>query len=129
MTTSRHQLRPYHVPDTVELTPELVDYYIRYGNRLRSAVIAAMAARAWHAVAGIWRPAGAGDARPVETVAERFANSLAAIRSSAEHLRDAPDLTEAEHDRFVRIVLEEEIRLEQMLAELRTSRAELAQPA
>lgn len=104
--------------DFSEITPELVDSYVRYGKHLRSAMVGAMFARAWSAVAQIWRPAQAAPAIRPETVAERFANGLAAIRSSAELLRDDAKLTEAERARFVRVVLEEELRLERLLREL-----------
>jgi hypothetical protein len=104
-----------------EVTPEAVAYYIAYGHRLRSAMVAQMMSRAWSAVSRLWRGDTVVDPATSEHIAEKFANSLAAIRSSAEHLRDSPDLSKVEHDRFVRIVLDEEIRLERMLDDLRAT--------
>ena len=103
--------------ESPQITPEMVDYYVRYGQRLRSAMIAMAISRAWASIARLWRAPAMESVRPIEMKAERFANSLAAIRSSAESLRDAKDMSEVERARFVRIVLEEEFRLEQMLSE------------
>ena len=100
-----------------EITPEVIDYYIRYGNHLRAATMAAMLAGLGRRIARLW--GGGADAQPAEqTTAERFANGLAAIRSSAEILRDTPDLAATERARFVAIVLEEERRLARALDSL-----------
>lgn len=47
-----------------------------------------------------------------------FRSSLAAIRSAAELMRDFPTLSEADRQRFLNIVLAEELRLETMIPEL-----------
>lgn len=60
-------------------------------------------------------------------MATRLRSSLTAIRSSAEILRDNPDLPTAERARFVQILLAEESRLEQ-LAERIASRGARAFP-
>lgn len=116
-------------PEWDEITPEIIDHHIAYGNRLRSAMIAQMISRAWHGFARLWRGDVATVKASPETVAEKFANSLAAIRSSAEQLRDVPGLSKSQHDRFVRIVLEEEVRLERLLDELRVTPASSARAA
>ncbi|MEM1300679.1 MAG: hypothetical protein AAGH68_15505, partial [Pseudomonadota bacterium] len=94
-----------------------IDYYVRYGNHLRAATVAAHLSRLGRWIA---RLAGAESASqsPVNTVADRFANGLAAIRSSAEVLRDIPDLDDEERALFVAIVLEEERRLARVLKAL-----------
>lgn len=106
--------------DVREITPEVIDYHIRYGNHLRAAVIASWARQLGAGLSRLWRPV---PARPrQETMAEKFANGLAAIRCSAELLRDGGDLSPEERARFVSIVLEEEARLEAMLRELSGTR-------
>lgn len=52
---------------------------------------------------------------PVETPLEPLANSLAAIRSAAEILRDTPDLDASDRRRFAGMLLAEEARLEDQL--------------
>lgn len=114
----KHQHDPLSTaaPVTKEITADVINYHVQYAHKLRSAMIAAALARAWASVAALWSKTE--PKRPVETLVERFANSLTAIRSSAEMLRDVDDLTEEERARFVRTVLDEEIRLEKMLVDL-----------
>ena len=63
--------------------------------------------------------AGADRHDPATALACRIANDLAVIRSSAEILRDVPDLSRAERIRFAAAVLEGERRLEALLPTLR----------
>lgn len=117
MTQDSHRLTSKKPSRFDDISPETIDYYVRYGNHLRAATFAA-----YLSGFGSWiaRLVGA-EAKPrpsIDTVADRFANGLAAIRSSAEILRDTPDLNDAERARFVAIVLEEERRLAGVLEAL-----------
>ena len=99
-----------------EITQEMIDHYVRVGNRMRSDMIIG-------AFAGIGRLIAAPFRDPVpgsEALAERIATSLTAIRCSAELLRDAPELPEQDRSRHARIVLAEEARLEKLVDELRS---------
>lgn len=114
MTQKHYQAYDKQQAQAPEITSEMVDYYVQYGNHLRAAAMATFFAGLTRRIAQVW--GGGTTAKPAEqTVAERFANGLAAIRSSAEILRDTPDLAEAERARFVAIVLEEERRLARAL--------------
>ncbi len=68
-------------------------------------------------VAWLRRRLGREDARPGFD-AEILIPALASIRSSAEILRDTPDIDPAERRRFAEIVLAEEARLEKLVAEM-----------
>ncbi|MEM7506456.1 MAG: histidine kinase dimerization/phospho-acceptor domain-containing protein [Pseudomonadota bacterium] len=53
---------------------------------------------------------------PAPELVERLRTSLTALRSSAELLRDHPQMAEDDRTQFVEIVLAEERRLEKLLA-------------
>ena len=53
-----------------------------------------------------------------EVLMHRLANDLAVIRSSAEILRDVPDLKDADRKRFAAAVLNGEKRLEELIPRL-----------
>ena len=116
ISTLRRQIEQGDQIDPRDMTPDVIDYHIRYGNHLRAAVFASWLRRLGQGIARLWRPAPV----PVrdESPAEKFANGLAAIRSSAELLRDERDLTPAEWAKFVRMVLEEEARLEALVRQV-----------
>ncbi len=104
-------------PLTIELTPEMIDYHYRLGRQLQGEAIAAFFSRMRRrlfsrsdALAAA-PPAGAG----APDLAHTVVSSLTAIRTTAEMLRDHPEIDPAERKRFLGIVLDEERRLETML--------------
>lgn len=123
---------PRHAPVRLnglpEITPEMVDFYVRHGRRLQARAIQAAIRRGWSALGALRarRDTVAGDAartvahdadpRPGD-LAETARNALAAIRSSAELLRE-DGIAPAERSRFADIVLIEERRLGALLARL-----------
>ncbi|MFK7943961.1 MAG: hypothetical protein AB8B85_13750 [Paracoccaceae bacterium] len=115
MTQNEYRSTITSAPAFEQITPEMIDYYIKYGNHLRAATLASYTKMLGDRIARLW---GGGQVTPKpasETVSDRFANSLTAIRSSAEILRDTPELDAPERARFVAIVLEEERRLARAL--------------
>ena len=98
-------------PD-VQMTPELMDSYIRRGRRLRAEAFSEF-------LNGLFsrtpEPAKAPDLQSTETDPGKFKNSLTAIRCAAELLRDNPGIALAERQRFIDIVLTEEARLERLV--------------
>lgn len=109
---------------------EEIEWHMRNGRRLRAEAIAAT-------FGGLFRRLGREAVRPFASravptpdprgqggvadaafaeAATPLRSPLMAIRSSAEILRDNPDLTPAQRARFVEILLAEEQRLERMIA-------------
>ena len=113
--------RPTYRP----IPPELVAHYVARGHRLRAEAVAAMARRLWARVRWFFEPtregkpigeAGPGD--PLSALASDLRSPLTAIRSSAEILRDNPDIDWEKRRRFVDVVLTEEARLEALVARM-----------
>ena len=98
-----------------------IDRYVAIGNRMRAQAFASAFRALWRALGAPFR-----GRRPVEGPLEPFANSLAAIRSAAELMRDIPDLDARDRTRFAEILLREEARLERLLADLRRGGARSA---
>jgi nitrogen-specific signal transduction histidine kinase len=121
--------KPVWLHSLPEITPEMVDFYVRRGKRLQSRAIREAIRRGWSALTAApsarrEAPGGrvaepesqAADQRPWE-LAENARNALAAIRSSAELLRE-DGIAPAERSRFAEIVLAEERRLGALLGQL-----------
>ena len=112
-------------PEAVRLTPALLAFYLQRGRRLRAEAVARMVARFGAALARLL-PFG-GRRRPVRTapdhdflalVASGLRTPLTSIRSSAEILRDYPDLTPEQRRHFLEVVIEEDERLAQVVTEI-----------
>lgn len=97
-------------------TQREIDRYIAEGTRIKSEMIVGGLSRFWRWIVSQFRKA------PAAEQAEPVANSLAAIRSAVEILRDTPDLDPCERNRFIEIVLREERRLEALLDSWRGGR-------
>lgn len=103
-------------------TPEEIERHVRNGRRLRAEAITATirGMAGWllsgprGAVADV--PARLEENGELPERATPLRSPLMAIRSSAEILRDNPDLTPAQRARFVEILLAEEQRLERLIA-------------
>ena len=106
-----------------------IEWHVANGRRLRAEAVAAGTA-----AFGGWIRQAAGAAR--HRLATRASGSsgtadtattlrapLTAIRSTAEILHDNPDLSPAERTRFLRALLDEEQRLERLVAALTPSRS------
>jgi signal transduction histidine kinase len=107
------------------VTPDLVACYVARGRDLRAQAIARMARQGVARVRALFgharrgeRPHEAGLEDPLSILAGDFRSPLIAIRSSAEILRDNPDIDSVKRRRFVDIVLLEEARLEALVARL-----------
>ncbi|HUF55054.1 MAG TPA: hypothetical protein VMM55_00660 [Thermohalobaculum sp.] len=110
-------------PETRFPTRAEIDWHVARGRQLRAEATA----EALRAV-GIWIRARAGAPgspfrrRPAADAGSALPTSLrpplTAIRSAAEILHDHPDMAPQERARFVRILLDEERRLERLLAAL-----------
>ena len=108
-----------------EVTPEQVAYYMDRGRRLRSIYAWWMLRRLRHRVRDALKPPKR-QPKPVETdngaaldaFAEQLRTPLTSIRSSAEILRQHPDIKTHERARFLDIVLAEEARLESLLTQI-----------
>ncbi len=99
-------------PLSKEFTLAEIENYYRHGRQLQAEIIARAIGRAFRRLKGAASAAaetGQGD------VAHTMTSSLAAIRSTAELLRDHPNLDIAERKRFLGRLLEEEQRLERLL--------------
>lgn len=105
-------------------TPAEIDVHIARARKMRAEAIAQTCTTLFSAArASVRRLSGT---RPATVDAETALRSpLAAIRSSAETLRDNPDLTPAQRARFLDILIAEEQRLEEMIAGAFGGRAEL----
>ena len=90
---------------------------IRRAHRLRAYATAAILRKIGAALRRAAAPV-LGGRRADDSEAEASINALAALRSSAEILRDNPDLDHAQRGRLVDIVLSEEAKLEAMVAKL-----------
>lgn len=113
--------RPAHQP----VTPELVAYYVARGQQLRAQTIARMARHLAAKVRAFFapgqrseQPTAVGPEDPLSVLASDFRSPLTAIRSSAEILRDNPDIDSVRRRRFVDIVLVEEARLEALVSQI-----------
>ncbi len=106
-------------PDTRHPTRAEIDWHVANGRRLRAEATTEglRMVRAWlsdrrGALPRLRRQPARGDA------ATTLRTPLTAIRSAAEILRDHPEMAPQERARFVRILLEEERRLERLVAAL-----------
>lgn len=105
--------------------PELIAHYVARGHHLRAEALAAMARRLAARVRWFFEPTPEGEATgkagpedPLSILASDLRSPLTAIRSSAEILRDNPDIDSVKRRRFVDIVLAEEARLEALVARM-----------
>ncbi len=107
-------VRPFSVrPELPEVSAEMIEFHVRRGRQLQAMAIGDALRRGWH-VLGF----GVSAAEPPSgELAENARNALAAIRSSAELLRE-DGIAPAERSRFAEIVLAEERRLGTLLAQL-----------
>lgn len=98
-------------------TQAQIDRAIRRAHRLRARATSSLFRRfgAWLRSSGA---ALAGRRPTADRPAEASLNALAALRSSAEILRDNPDLDRAQRGRLVDIVLAEEAKLEAIAAKV-----------
>ncbi len=108
-----------------QVTPDRIADYVARGRDLRAHAIARIARQVSGRVRTLFgharqgeRPHEAGARDPLSILAGDFKSPLTAIRSSAEILRDNPDLDTAKRKRFVDIVLMEEARLEALVTRL-----------
>jgi signal transduction histidine kinase len=107
------------------VSPEVVACYIARGHHLRAQAIARMARQGLAKLRGLIGqarhgelPAEASREDPLSVLASDFRSPLTAIRSSAEILRDNPDMDSVKLRRFVDIVLAEEARLEALVSRM-----------
>jgi signal transduction histidine kinase len=104
----------------VDLTPEEIDYYMRRGQKLRAEAFADIMRAIGTALRNAARfatgatPAASDDA--LAQLAGRLRTPLDSIRSSAETLRDNPNIGADDRDRVVTQMLAEEARLEALLS-------------
>ncbi len=102
-------------------SPEEIDRHLRNGRTLRAEATGAAARGLWRwlhggRAAGRSLPAQGAEVGEFPEQATPLRSPLMAIRSSAEILRDNPDLTPAQRARFVAILIAEEQRLERLIA-------------
>jgi len=116
---------PGHQPTYRPIPPELIAHYVGRGHRLRAEAVAAMARRLAARVRWFFEPTPeseatgeAGPADPLSVLASDLRSPLTAIRSSAEILRDNPDIDSEKRRRFVDVVLTEEAQLEALVARM-----------
>jgi signal transduction histidine kinase len=109
-------------PEAVRLTPALLAFYQRRGRRLRAEAVARMAARLGAALLRLLplgaRRRAAPDDDFLALVASGLRTPLTSIRSSAEILRDYPDLTPEQRRHFLEVVIAEDERLAQVVTEI-----------
>lgn len=105
--------------------PELIAHYVARGRHLRAEALADMARRLAARVRWFFEPTPeseatgkAGPEDPLSVLASDLRSPLTAIRSSAEILRDNPDIDSVKRRRFVDVVLAEEARLEALVARM-----------
>lgn len=102
---------------------EVLEFHIARGRRLRAEALAHMAgatARAlshWLAVGKARRNAPAGD-DALSLLADQLRAPLTAIRSSAEILRDNPQLLPRQRRHFIEIVIAEDRRLTKLIDQI-----------
>lgn len=101
----------FHAPD---ITPEEMDAAMARARRLRAEAVAAGFARLRRLPARLFARRAA--AHPV-------LSSLTALRSSAEILRDNPEIDPDQRRRLVDIVLAEEARLERLVGRIDRSKS------
>ncbi len=101
---------------------ELLNFYLARGRRLRAEAMAGMFRQAGAALRGlILRPFGdaaaASDRAPdlMAQLADGLRTPLTSIRSSAEILRDNPDLPQDQRKRFLDTVIAEDQRLARLI--------------
>lgn len=99
------------------ITPELIAAHVRLGHELRAEAIGRMARRVSQKLRGFLGAPRRSEATedPLSLLAGGLRSPLSAIRTSAEILRDNPDIDDAKRKRFVDIVLAEEARLEALI--------------
>lgn len=98
-------------------TPAEIEHHIVSARRIRAeAIAAAFAGLGRIGRAALRQPADGPDIAAEAATAAR--PPLAAIRSSAEILRDNPDMPLTQRARFIDIVLAEEARLERLITSL-----------
>lgn len=124
-TTGTNGIRD--LPDPADITPEMVDRYIRQGSRLRSQAIYSFLGSlfrwrrgARHVAEAQATPAAGPSVQPEP---QPLLNALSAMRSAMEVLRDVPELSKRDRIRFADMALTEEARVERMLNELLNRRA------
>ena len=112
-------------PEAVRITPALIAFYLERGRRLRAEAVAGTARRLGAALARLLprgfrrRPAQAApDDDFLALVASGLRTPLTSIRSSAEILRDYPDLTPEQRRHFLEVVIEEDQRLAQVVTDI-----------
>lgn len=103
-----------------EITPELVAAYVRLGRELRAEAIARVARQFSDRLRRLFRsPRRVEEGEdPLSLLAGGLRSPLSAIRTSAEILRDNPDIDDVKRKRFVDIVLAEEARLEALVLQM-----------
>ena len=99
-------------------TLEEVDMYVRRGRRLRAEAFSDFLLSLFSKTSVDRNAAQTNKPEVGDThgATGKLRNSLAAIRSAAELLRDNPGVEAAERQRFINIVLMEEARLERLLS-------------
>lgn len=95
------------------ITDEQIQRAIRKAHLMRAHYIADMAEGAWQAIAGVFT---GRKPKTQVTMSHDFRTSLTSLRSSAEILRDHPDIDGAQRSRLLEVVLSEEKRLEDLVA-------------
>jgi signal transduction histidine kinase len=114
-----------HRPDAVHITPACLAYYLRRGRRLRAEAVGRMAARLGSAFVHLFTLGARKRRRQTRLdddflalVASGLRTPLTSIRSSAEILRDYPDLTPEQRRHFLEVVIAEDERLAQVISEI-----------
>ncbi|SLN75797.1 histidine kinase dimerization/phospho-acceptor domain-containing protein [Oceanibacterium hippocampi] len=110
----------YEIFERPDLSAENLAHYIRLGQTMRSQAMRDFMTRVGMALRNRFgrKPVLGAEAPVLSDIADRLAGPLTSIRSSAEILRDHPDIAASERGRFVDIVLAEEARIETLVAEL-----------
>jgi signal transduction histidine kinase len=108
------------LPETrLVISPALIARSLDRARDFRSREIARLLRQAGAAVAGLFRksrrtPAGG----PLAVAAENVKTPVTVIRATAEILRDYPDLSPTERDRFLGVVLAENERIAELVSDI-----------
>lgn len=89
---------------------------LQRGRRLRSRIFRRVLRKVYRTIGEGFAALAAGRPRKdADNLEHHLMTSLTALRSSAEILRDHPEIGRADRQRFLQIVLSEEARLERLL--------------